>query len=96
MGESDNRILFDDPTPLEPMASPLLPGAMASLFLRPRQFFSGHLALGSTPYVVFVTYVCGLAFGWCHAHHCNNDGQHDSVAEFLETTSNLSSELEMS
>jgi len=62
MGESDDRNLFDDPTPLEPVASPLLPGPMASLFLRPRQFFSGHLALGSTPYVVFVTYACGLAF----------------------------------
>jgi hypothetical protein len=35
---------------------------MASLFLRPKKFFSGHLALGSTPHVAFVTCICGVAY----------------------------------
>jgi hypothetical protein len=48
------------PRPLEPEGSPLLPRHLVDLFLRPRRFF-GEVALGKTPYVVFVTWCYGIA-----------------------------------
>ena len=37
-----------------------MPGPLVDLYVRPGRFFSGQLALGATPYVLFVTLVCGL------------------------------------
>lgn len=48
--------------PIEPTGPPLLPGPLVDLFLRPSRFFSSHLALGATPYVIFVTFMCGIAY----------------------------------
>ncbi|MCP3984405.1 MAG: hypothetical protein GY723_08445 [bacterium] len=42
-------------------AAPLIPASMAALFFRPRHFFSGHFALGSTPYLLFVILIVGIA-----------------------------------
>lgn len=52
-----------NPTPgrtsaLEFERSPLLPQHLVDLFIRPRHFFSGQLALGKTPYAVLI--------GWCY------------------------------
>lgn len=49
------------PTPIAPAASPFLPRHLLDLFLRPRQFFSGQLALGKTPHVLLVTWCYGIA-----------------------------------
>lgn len=48
--------------PIEPESSPLRPGSLLELFLQPTRFFSGHISRGATPYVVFVTAVCGVAY----------------------------------
>ncbi len=48
------------PRALEPEGSPLLPRHLVELFVHPRRFF-GELALGRTPYVVFVTWCYGMA-----------------------------------
>jgi hypothetical protein len=45
---------------MEPEGSPLLPRHLVDLFLRPRRFF-GEVALGKTPYVLFVTWCYGIA-----------------------------------
>jgi hypothetical protein len=45
---------------MEPEGSPLLPKHLVDLFLRPRQFF-GEVALGKTPWVLFVTWCYGIA-----------------------------------
>ncbi len=43
-------------------ASPLTPGNLLSLFLRPTHFFSSEIALGKTPFVVGVSWVVGIAY----------------------------------
>jgi hypothetical protein len=45
---------------MEPEGSPLLPRHLVDLFVRPRRFF-GEVALGKTPYVLFVTWCYGIA-----------------------------------
>ncbi len=49
------------PPPITAGTSPLWPQHLIDLFLRPRSFFSGQLALGSTPYVVLVTWCYGIS-----------------------------------
>ena len=51
----------EPPPPIQPQASPLWPQHLIDVFIRPRQFFSGQLALGKTPYVLFVTWCYGIA-----------------------------------
>jgi hypothetical protein len=49
------------PPSLGPGPSPLWPQHLVDLFLRPRSFFSKNLALGNTPYVLFVTWCYGIS-----------------------------------
>ena len=49
------------PEPILPEAARLWPQHLVDIFLRPKHFFSGQLALGSTPYVLFVTWLLGLS-----------------------------------
>lgn len=46
---------------IKPDESPLWPRHLVDLFIRPRQFFSDHLALGRAPYVILVTWCFGIA-----------------------------------
>lgn len=47
--------------PFEATRSPFLPQSLVDLFLRPRRFFTGEIALGRTPYVVLVMWCYGIA-----------------------------------
>ncbi len=49
------------PSPIQPQASPMWPQHLIDVFVRPRRFFSGQLAIGNTPYVLFVTWCYGMA-----------------------------------
>lgn len=49
------------PPPIHAGPSPLWPRHLIDLFLRPRRFFSGQLALGKTPYAVLVAWCYGAA-----------------------------------
>jgi hypothetical protein len=49
------------PSPIHPGSSPLRPWHLIDLFIRPRRFFSGQLALGNTPYFLFVTWCFGMS-----------------------------------
>ncbi len=49
------------PEPIVPEGTPLLPQHLVDIFFRPGHFFSSQLALGKTPYVIFVTWMLGLA-----------------------------------
>jgi hypothetical protein len=51
----------DHEAAIRPAQSPLWPQHLVDLFIRPRQFFAGQLALGKTPYVLFVTWCFGIA-----------------------------------
>jgi hypothetical protein len=46
---------------IQPELSPPWPQNLVDLLIRPRKFFSGQLALGKTPYVVFVTWCYGVS-----------------------------------
>ncbi len=62
--EQDDSIRTDVPrlpTAIGPASSPLWPRHLVDLFVRPRRFFSTKLALGKTPYVVFVTWCYGVS-----------------------------------
>ncbi|NNL65590.1 MAG: hypothetical protein HKP30_05060 [Myxococcales bacterium] len=57
---------YDAPTPdlPEPIGlgpSPFWPQHLIDLFIRPTRFFSGQLALGRTPYALFVTWIVGIS-----------------------------------
>jgi len=47
------------PEPIQPESTPLLPKHLVDLFIRPRRFFGGQLALGETPYALFVAWCYG-------------------------------------
>ncbi len=49
------------PPPIEPESSPLLPRNLVDLFVRPRRFFTGQLALGKTPYIIVAAWCYGIA-----------------------------------
>lgn len=49
------------PEPIVPETARLWPQHLVDIFLRPKHFFSRQLALGSTPYVLFVTWLLGLS-----------------------------------
>ena len=49
------------PPAISPRPSPLLPQHLIDLFVRPRRFFLGQLALGKTPYAVFVAWCYGAS-----------------------------------
>ncbi|MDX2169287.1 MAG: YIP1 family protein [Deltaproteobacteria bacterium] len=49
------------PPPPEVERSPFVPRHLVDLFMRPRRFFTDQLALGHTPYLLFVIWVAGVA-----------------------------------
>lgn len=49
------------PEPIVPQGSPLWPRHLVDIFVRPKRFFEKQLALGHAPFVVFVTWLWGLA-----------------------------------
>jgi hypothetical protein len=49
------------PEPIEATRSPFLPQSLIDLFLRPRRFFAGEIALGRTPYIVMVSWCYGMS-----------------------------------
>jgi hypothetical protein len=51
----------DLPEPIGPGPSPFWPRHLGDLFLRPTKFFSEHLALGRTPYVILVAWCLGMS-----------------------------------
>ena len=57
----ENAPSVELPPSIEPQASPLLPQHLVDLFIRPRRFFSGQLALGKTPYAVLIAWCFGAA-----------------------------------
>jgi hypothetical protein len=59
MIHSEPQVLL--PPPIDAGPSPLWPQHLIDLFVRPRRFFTGQLALGKTPYAVFVAWYYGAA-----------------------------------
>jgi hypothetical protein len=49
------------PEPIHPGASPLLPAHLVDLFLHPRRFFTGQVAIGKAPYALFVAWCYGAS-----------------------------------
>lgn len=49
------------PEPLQPEDSPFLPRHLIDLFFHPSEFFGGQLALGKTPYLLFVAWCYGAS-----------------------------------
>jgi ABC-type uncharacterized transport system permease subunit len=56
---TDPHSHVDLPEPITPEKSPFLPQHLVDLYLRPRRFFGGQLALGKTPYALFVAWAYG-------------------------------------
>jgi hypothetical protein len=48
------------PPPLTTEKSPFWPQNLVDLYIRPTRFFSQHLALGKTPYALFVAWIVGI------------------------------------
>jgi len=66
MESQESQQEIQQPTPelppsIQPRPSPLWPQHLIDLFIRPRKFFAGQLALGKTPYVILVTWCYGIS-----------------------------------
>ncbi|MDP2653350.1 MAG: YIP1 family protein [Candidatus Omnitrophota bacterium] len=48
------------PDPIEPQSAPLVPRNILLLYFKPREFFARQIALGKTPYLIFVGWVLGM------------------------------------
>lgn len=57
----DDQSVFHSPEPITPAGSPLWPRHLVDIFVAPRRFFSGQLALGERPYFLAVLYCFGVA-----------------------------------
>jgi hypothetical protein len=58
--QTDPRLLGSQAAYVEE-GSPFWPQHLAELFVRPRKFFTSQLALGRTPYFIFVTWCYGIS-----------------------------------